>query len=168
HRAAGRYCQHRCRRLCRYRCQFQRDAAHAPARFRGHRTGAPRENCQSMKAAKFDYLVAKTVADAAASLASAGPSSAIIAGGQSLVPMLNLRVAVADVLVDISAIEDLKLTSLTANRMRIGALTTHADIEDGKTPDPFGGLLRKVAAGSFQPWTRTHRNGSWGVHPCDS
>jgi len=100
-----------------------------------------------MKSAKFDYLVAKTVADAAAALASAGASSAIIAGGQSLVPMLNLRVAVADVLVDISGIEELKLTSLTANGMRIGALTTHADIEDGKIPDPFGGLLRKVAAG---------------------
>jgi len=100
-----------------------------------------------MKSAKFDYIVAKTVADAAASLASAGASSAIIAGGQSLVPMLNLRVAVADLLVDISAIEELKLTSLTANGMRIGALTTHADIEDGKIPDPFGGLLRKVAAG---------------------
>ena len=100
-----------------------------------------------MKSAKFDYVVAKTVADAAASLASAGTSPSIVAGGQSLVPMLNLRVAVADVLVDISGIEELKTNRLTATGMTIGALTTHAAIEDGKIADPFDGLLRKVASG---------------------
>jgi carbon-monoxide dehydrogenase medium subunit len=100
-----------------------------------------------MKSAKFDYVVAHTVAEAAAALAAAGNSPAIIAGGQSLVPMLNLRVAVADVLIDISRIEALKATHETATGIRIGALTTHADIEDGKIPDPFGGLLREVASG---------------------
>ena len=100
-----------------------------------------------MKSAKFDYVVAKTVADATAALASAGASPAIIAGGQSLVPMLNLRVAFADVLIDISGIEELRETSLTTNGITIGALTTHAAIEDGKIPDPFRGLLRKVASG---------------------
>jgi carbon-monoxide dehydrogenase medium subunit len=100
-----------------------------------------------MKSAKFDYVVAESVAEAATALASAGTSPAIIAGGQSLVPMLNLRVAVADVLVDISGIAELKSTSETATGIRIGALTTHADIEDGKIPDLFGGLMRKVASG---------------------
>ena len=100
-----------------------------------------------MKSAKFDYVVAKTVAEATAALASASASPAIIAGGQSLVPMLNLRVAVADVLVDISGIEELKTTCETPTGMRIGALTTHADVEDGKVPDLFAGLLRKVASG---------------------
>jgi len=100
-----------------------------------------------MKSAKFDYVIAKTVAEAAASLTSAGASAAIIAGGQSLVPMLNLRVVVAEVLVDISGIEGLKTTRETPAGLLIGALTTHADIEDGKIPDLFGGLLRDVAAG---------------------
>lgn len=100
-----------------------------------------------MKSAKFDYVVANTVAEAAASLSSAGASAAIIAGGQSLVPMLNLRVAAVDVLVDISGIEGLKTTRETPTGLLIGALTTHADIEDGKISDPFGGLLRHVAAG---------------------
>ena len=100
-----------------------------------------------MKSAKFDYVVANTVAEAAALLSSAGASAAIIAGGQSLVPMLNLRVAAVDLLVDISRIEELKATRETPARLSIGALTTHADIEDGKIPDLFGGLLREVAAG---------------------
>jgi aerobic carbon-monoxide dehydrogenase medium subunit len=100
-----------------------------------------------MKSARFDYVVANTVAEAAALLTSAGASAAIIAGGQSLVPMLNLRVAAADVLVDISCIEELKTTRETPAGLLIGALTTHADIEDGKIPDLFGGLLRDVAAG---------------------
>ena len=100
-----------------------------------------------MKSAKFDYVIANTVVEAAALLSSAGASAAIIAGGQSLVPMLNLRVAAADTLVDISGITDLKTTRETPVGLSIGALTTHADIEDGKIPDPFGGLLRDVAAG---------------------
>jgi carbon-monoxide dehydrogenase medium subunit len=100
-----------------------------------------------MKSAKFDYVVANTVAEAAASLTSAGASAAIIAGGQSLVPMLNLRVAAVDLLVDISGIEELKTTRETPAGLLIGALITHADIEDGKIPDLFGRLLRHVAAG---------------------
>jgi carbon-monoxide dehydrogenase medium subunit len=100
-----------------------------------------------MKAAPFDYVVANTVAEATASLASAGASAAVIAGGQSLVPMLNLRAAVAHVLVDISGIAALKTTRQMPAGIRIGALTTHAEIEDGKIPDPFDGLLRKVATG---------------------
>jgi carbon-monoxide dehydrogenase medium subunit len=71
----------------------------------------------------------------------------VIAGGQSLMPMLNLRVALPDLLVDISRIEELKETRETAAGIRIGALTTHADVEDGNIPDLFGGLMRMVAAG---------------------
>ncbi len=100
-----------------------------------------------MKSAKFEYVIAKTVAEAAASLASDGASPAVIAGGQSLLPMLNLRVAVVDLLVDISGIEELKETRETTAKIQIGALTSHADVEDGKIPDLFGGLLRKVASG---------------------
>jgi aerobic carbon-monoxide dehydrogenase medium subunit len=100
-----------------------------------------------MKSAAFDYLVAKTVGDAAAALAQHGPSVAIIAGGQSLVPMLNLRVALPDVLIDIAGLEELKENGSKAAVHRIGALTTHAAIEDGKVSDPFAGLLQKVASG---------------------
>lgn len=99
-----------------------------------------------MKAAPFDYVRPKTVAEATASLALDGHTTAAIAGGQSLLPMMNLRVAYPDLLVDIGQLDELKESAETADFIRIGALTTHAAIEDGKIPDPFGGLLRKVAS----------------------
>lgn len=98
-----------------------------------------------MKAAPFDYVAAKTVADASAALASAA-NTAAIAGGQSLLPMLNLRVALPDLVVDIGGLADLKERSVSSSAVRIGALTTHADIEDGLFADEFGGLLQKVAS----------------------
>jgi aerobic carbon-monoxide dehydrogenase medium subunit len=97
-----------------------------------------------MKAAIFDYAVPKTVAEASALLASGG--AAAIAGGQSLVPMLNLRVALPDLLVDIGRLQELKEVAATPANIRIGALTTHATIEDGKLPEAFGGLMQKVAS----------------------
>lgn len=100
-----------------------------------------------MKSAAFDYVVAKSVVDAIAALAQHGTSAIVIAGGQSLVPMLNLRVALPHLLVDIAGLEELKETGSRPAGHRIGALTTHADIEDGKVSDPFGGLLQKVASG---------------------
>jgi aerobic carbon-monoxide dehydrogenase medium subunit len=99
-----------------------------------------------MKAAPFDYLVAKTVADASAALASEGANTAAIAGGQSLLPMLNLRVALPDLVVDLGGLEELKQLSVSSSAVRIGALTTHAEIEDGLFAEEFGGLLQKVAS----------------------
>jgi carbon-monoxide dehydrogenase medium subunit len=99
-----------------------------------------------MKAAIFDYAVPKTVAEASALLASGGAATAAIAGGQSLVPMLNLRVALPDLVVDIGRLQELKEVAATPSTIRIGALTTHAAIEDGKLPEAFDGLMQKVAA----------------------
>jgi carbon-monoxide dehydrogenase medium subunit len=73
-------------------------------------------------------------------------TTAAIAGGQSLIPMLNLRVAPIDLLVDISRLDDLKALAKTPDGVWIGALTTHAAIEDGKAPDIFAGLMRRVAS----------------------
>jgi carbon-monoxide dehydrogenase medium subunit len=71
--------------------------------------------------------------------------TAAIAGGQSLIPMLNLRVAIVDRLVDIGRLEALRRTVDGGDMISIGALTSHAEIEDGETPDHFDGLLRSVA-----------------------
>jgi len=97
-----------------------------------------------MKAAAFDYVVPKTVAEASASLV--GPGAVAIAGGQSLLAMLNLRVALPDLLVDLGGLQELREVTATASMIRIGALTTHAAIEDGNLPDGFGGLMQKVAS----------------------
>jgi carbon-monoxide dehydrogenase medium subunit len=108
-----------------------------------------------MKAAAFDYAVAKTVPEASALLAANGGAAAI-AGGQSLLPMLNLRVALPDLLVDIGRLHELKEIAATSSTIRIGALTTHAAIEDGKLPEAFGGLMRKVAAKISYRAVRNH------------
>jgi carbon-monoxide dehydrogenase medium subunit len=109
-----------------------------------------------MKAAAFDYVVAKTVAEACALLGSNGAATVAIAGGQSLLPMLNLRVALPDLLVDLGRLEELKEISATPASIRIGALTTHAAIEDGKLPEAFGGLMQKVASKISYRAVRNH------------
>jgi carbon-monoxide dehydrogenase medium subunit len=70
--------------------------------------------------------------------------------------MLNLRVATVDLLVDISRIEDLKAVTKTPTGIWIGALTTHAAIEDGKVPDIFGGLMRRFAGQIAYRAVRNH------------
>ena len=93
-----------------------------------------------MKAAAFEYVAAKSVADAVAALGARDAATSVIAGGQSLVPMLNLRVAAPDVLVDIGSGRT-EQSFGPATAIRIGALTTHAEIEDGGSP-----ILRRAAA----------------------
>jgi len=69
----------------------------------------------------------------------------ILAGGQSLGPMLNLRLVQPDVLVDITGIPELKRVEENADAIIVGACITHADIEDGRVPDVTGGALPAVA-----------------------
>jgi carbon-monoxide dehydrogenase medium subunit len=109
-----------------------------------------------VKPAPFDYERPRTLAQASAALNRAGVASAAIAGGQSLMPMLALRLARIDLLVDLSRLEELKESAETATGLRIGALTSHAAIEDGKVPDLFAGLLRHVARGISYRAVRNH------------
>ena len=109
-----------------------------------------------MKAAAFDYAVPKSIAEATALLGSNGAATAAIAGGQSLLPMLNLRVALPDLVVDLGRLEELKEIAATRTNIRVGALTTHAAIEDGKLPEAFGGLMQKVASKISYRAVRNH------------
>ena len=96
-----------------------------------------------MKAPSFQYVAAKPIADASAALATHGAATAAIAGGQSLLPMLNLRVALPDLVVGLGGLDELKEVSVSQGSVRIGALTTHAEIEDGLFAEAFGGLLQE-------------------------
>ena len=98
-----------------------------------------------MKPVAFDYERPTTLADAAALLGQANGFSKVLAGGQSLGPMLNLRLAQPDLLVDITSIPELTAVTDAGDHLEIGACVTHADIEDGRIPDHFTGLLRHVA-----------------------
>ena len=81
-----------------------------------------------MKPAAFDYVVADSVEMAVASLAEAGGEAKIIAGGQSLVPMLNFRLLRPSVLVDINRIAGLAFIE-DEQTHPVGALTRHHQLE---------------------------------------
>jgi carbon-monoxide dehydrogenase medium subunit len=100
-----------------------------------------------VKAAKFAYEKPRDLGAALALLAGAGGDAKVIAGGQSLGPMLNLRLAQPALLVDVRGLPELAEVRDEGDRVFIGACTTHAAIEDGRVPDPTQGFLRKVARG---------------------
>lgn len=80
--------------------------------------------------APFEYERATSVDHALALLDRVGPESRIIAGGHSLLPMMKLRLAQADVLIDINDLSDLAYVRVDGGDIAIGALTRHADILD--------------------------------------
>jgi carbon-monoxide dehydrogenase medium subunit len=73
-------------------------------------------------------------------------SARIIAGGQSLGPMLNLRLVEPELIVDIAGLAELKQAEHRGDELVLGACVTHADIEDGRVPDVTRGAMRAVAA----------------------
>ncbi len=100
-----------------------------------------------MKPAQFDYRRARSVKEAATLLKEGGGNTRLLAGGQSLGPMLNLRLARPRRLVDIKRAEGLRDLAADDAVFSIGAGFTHAEIEDGAVEDPTGGLLRRIAGG---------------------
>src|SRR5580704_11457238 len=82
-----------------------------------------------MKPAQFDYVVAESIDAAVAALAAAGSEAKIIAGGQSLVPMLNFRLIRPSLLVDINGIAALAYIDEAGAAIRVGALTRHYQLE---------------------------------------
>ena len=100
-----------------------------------------------MKAPAVDYVRPKSLTEAVDLLARHPGEARVIAGGQSLVAMMNLRVVSPGLLIDISRLPELCSVSDEAETVAIGACVTHASIEDGEAPDPSRGLMRRVAAG---------------------
>jgi carbon-monoxide dehydrogenase medium subunit len=99
-----------------------------------------------MKPAPFTYARATSLAQAIELLAIE-PDARLIAGGQSLGPMLNLRLARPTQLIDIKRAADLRALDADSRHLRFGACWTHAEIEDGTIEDCTAGLLPHVAHG---------------------
>ena len=99
-----------------------------------------------MKPAPFSYYRATSVEDAITALSGADGMAAVLAGGQSLVPMLNLRLSPVDHLIDLRPIAALSRQEETPEAICYGALTTHAAFEDGAVPDGTNGLMRYAAS----------------------
>src|SRR6266516_7141209 len=77
----------------------------------------------------FDYVVANSVADAVSLLQQHGDEAKILAGGQSLIPLMRFRLASPSVLIDINRIADLAYIRETNGTLCIGALTREAELD---------------------------------------
>ena len=80
--------------------------------------------------APFEYERAGTVDDALAMLERHGPEARLVAGGHSLLPMMKLRLARPEVLIDINDLADLSYIRLDGSEIAIGAMTRHAELLD--------------------------------------
>ena len=83
-----------------------------------------------MKPSNFDYVKPKTLEETLTLLGDGGRESVVLAGGQSLMPTLNMRLSAPDLLVDINGLDELSGVKLEGNQIRIGALTRHIEIEN--------------------------------------
>ncbi len=83
-----------------------------------------------MKPARFDYIRAATLSEVHAALAEDGNDARVIAGGQSLLPMLSMRLARPKVVVDIMHLPELHKIEDDGNAIRIGAGVRQAELQD--------------------------------------
>src|ERR1700684_853754 len=98
-----------------------------------------------MKAAAFAYERPSDLNAALSLLAKTNGTAKIMAGGQSLGPMLNLRLVEPDLIVDITGLSELKQAERSGDELVIGACITHSDIEDGRIPDVTRGAMQRIA-----------------------
>ncbi|MGE4239217.1 FAD binding domain-containing protein [Ramlibacter sp.] len=108
-----------------------------------------------MKLPPFELRAAESLEHALDVLASLGSDASVLAGGQSLLPLLRYRMARPHVLLDINRIASLSKVEASGDELRIGALVRHWELEtlaDGIAPSPLGSLLREHAHGiAFRP-----------------
>ncbi len=93
-----------------------------------------------MKPATFEYHRVGTVGEAVERLGELGEDAKLLAGGQSLVPMMNFRLARPPALVDISRVAELRYLTREGDTLRIGALTSHLAIERMDAPELLDGF----------------------------
>ena len=106
--------------------------------------------------AKFDYVRPSSLAEATAALAGGGEDAKVIAGGQSLLPLLRLRLAYPDLLVDIGGLGELAGVRDAGDALVIGAMTTHYSLIRDPLIREHCGLIAETAATVADPAVR-HR-----------
>tara|TARA_B100000676_G_C18022691_1_gene813616 strand:- start:442 stop:1257 length:816 start_codon:yes stop_codon:yes gene_type:complete len=100
-----------------------------------------------MKPAKFEFQRMNSLEDAIKALGEAEGEMRILGGGQSLGPMMNLRLAQPDFVLDLSSVNGLDNIDEKGGKLKIGARVTHARIEDGEVPGTTGAYMQFVASG---------------------
>jgi len=113
-----------------------------------------------MKARAFSYLRARTIEEALAAHAQGGEDARFIAGGQSLVPALSLRLQAPQLLIDITHIPELGGVRREGECLRIGALTRHCEILSDPLVGEFAPLL--WAAAPFVAHPAIRNRGTFG------
>jgi carbon-monoxide dehydrogenase medium subunit len=106
--------------------------------------------------AKFDYVRPNSLDEAVRALASGGDDAKVIAGGQSLMPLLRMRLAYPEKLVDIGGLVELRGVRDTGSALEIGAMTTYYEVIRDSLIGQHCGLLSQAAATIADPAVR-HR-----------
>ena len=106
--------------------------------------------------ASFDYVAPTSVADALAALAEAGDDVKVLAGGQSLLPILRMRLNAPDKVIDLGRIKELQGVTEDGDHVVIGAMTTYADVLASDLVRQHAGLLTDAIAEVADPQIR-HR-----------
>ena len=113
-----------------------------------------------MKSAAFDYVKPKVLQEALSLLEQGGDDARLIAGGQTLLATLNMRLSEPSVLIDITDLKELQGITVVGDQLRIGALVTHTEIEDSELVAKHAPLLKAAAPHIAH---RAIRNlGTWG------
>jgi carbon-monoxide dehydrogenase medium subunit len=113
-----------------------------------------------MKSPEFDYVKVKSVSEALTLLVEYGDDARILAGGQTLLATLNMRLSEPALLIDITGIEALRSIDVRGDRLYIGALVTHAAIESSSLVAKFAPML--TAAAPHIAHCAVRNSGTWG------
>jgi len=95
--------------------------------------------------AKFDYVRPGSVDEAVRALVDGGDDAKVIAGGQSLLPLLRLRLAYPDLLVDVGGIDELRGVRDSGDALVIGARTTHYQLVHDPLVAEHAGVRSRTA-----------------------
>lgn len=96
--------------------------------------------------AQFDYLAPTSLEEALAALAEHGDDAKLIAGGQSLLPVMRMRLGAPEVVIDLGRIEALRGIREDGDALVIGAMTTHADVGSDPLVAEHAGLITRAVA----------------------
>ncbi|MFL6126854.1 FAD binding domain-containing protein [Actinophytocola sp.] len=110
--------------------------------------------------AAFDYVAPTTLDDAVRALSEAGEDAKVIAGGQSLLPVLRMRLAAPSVLIDLGRIPELRGVREDGDALVIGAMTTHYEVQRDQLVRDHAALLAEATDTVADPQVR-HR-GTFG------
>ena len=102
--------------------------------------------------AQFDYLAPTTLEEALSALSEHGDDAKIIAGGQSLLPVLRMRLNAPEVVIDLGKIEALRGVRDDGDAIVIGAMTPHSEVQTNALVEEHAALLaRAVTEGDADP-----------------